>query len=456
MPSMSSSWTALLRAADVVAHRPVAAELGSSLRMTRRSSERMAEAGRGRGYLATDRCPTSSQPCARARARFRRAPSTRASPALVLRRDGAGGGVRRRVARRRALAALGPASPDRRRVLRPARAAPLGRRGRRRRRGHRRHLLADAGLGPAQRPLLRVPVPRLLDGRRERRPAPARVGLAIVARRAGPVDDRRGRRHPDGQFAAELLVGTRLLHRRPRPRRPPAAQPPAPQRRAAREGASAPPPTASAAPQEAVDAERVRHRRRAARPRRPRARRDDHPGLRRAPARREGRRPRRGRVRGDRDDRARRARRAAHAARRAARRGRRSRRAAPQPTLDDAARAGRARPRAAASASTLDVEGDAPGRLPAGVDLTAYRVVQDALRAAREDGGAGAAQVTVRYRADRLEIEVADDGVPRRRAAAARPARARAAVRRRGVNARRSAPAATSCARGCRCEGVAA
>ncbi len=59
---------------------------------------------------------------------------------------------------------------------------------------------------------------------------------------------------------------------------------------------------------------------------------------------------------------------------------------------------------------TVSVEGERPEGLPAGVELTAYRVVQDALRAAREEGGADAAQVTVRYRSDRLDVEVSDDG----------------------------------------------
>ncbi len=57
---------------------------------------------------------------------------------------------------------------------------------------------------------------------------------------------------------------------------------------------------------------------------------------------------------------------------------------------------------------TLRVEDEQ--ELPAGVDLTAYRVIQDALEAAREHGGAGRAEVRVRYRAEALELEVRDDG----------------------------------------------
>jgi signal transduction histidine kinase len=57
----------------------------------------------------------------------------------------------------------------------------------------------------------------------------------------------------------------------------------------------------------------------------------------------------------------------------------------------------------------LLVEGEARA-LPAGVDLTAYRVLQAALGGALEHGGAGRAEVTVRYGAERVEVEVVDDG----------------------------------------------
>jgi signal transduction histidine kinase len=57
----------------------------------------------------------------------------------------------------------------------------------------------------------------------------------------------------------------------------------------------------------------------------------------------------------------------------------------------------------------LVVEGDVEG-LPAGVDLTAYRVVQEALDAALEESGAGRARVRVRRRGDDVLVEVADDG----------------------------------------------
>jgi signal transduction histidine kinase len=48
--------------------------------------------------------------------------------------------------------------------------------------------------------------------------------------------------------------------------------------------------------------------------------------------------------------------------------------------------------------------------LPAGVDLTAYRILQAALGRALEHGGAGSAAVIVRYGSERIEVEVLDDG----------------------------------------------
>jgi signal transduction histidine kinase len=58
----------------------------------------------------------------------------------------------------------------------------------------------------------------------------------------------------------------------------------------------------------------------------------------------------------------------------------------------------------------LTVEGD-PRELPAGVDLTAYRLVQEALGGAQDPGAAGQARVLVRYLADSVEVEVVDDGM---------------------------------------------
>ena len=58
---------------------------------------------------------------------------------------------------------------------------------------------------------------------------------------------------------------------------------------------------------------------------------------------------------------------------------------------------------------TLRVEGE-ERELPAGLDVTAYRVIQDALGAALEHGGAGRAEVWLRFAPDTLEILVRDDG----------------------------------------------
>jgi signal transduction histidine kinase len=56
------------------------------------------------------------------------------------------------------------------------------------------------------------------------------------------------------------------------------------------------------------------------------------------------------------------------------------------------------------------VEGT-PRRLPPGVDLTAYRVVQEALTNALKHAGPAQARVVLRFDDDALEVEIADDGV---------------------------------------------
>jgi signal transduction histidine kinase len=58
---------------------------------------------------------------------------------------------------------------------------------------------------------------------------------------------------------------------------------------------------------------------------------------------------------------------------------------------------------------TLKVEGD-PRPLPAGVDISAYRIVQEALTNALRHAHASRATVVVRY-GDPLELEIVDDGV---------------------------------------------
>jgi signal transduction histidine kinase len=55
------------------------------------------------------------------------------------------------------------------------------------------------------------------------------------------------------------------------------------------------------------------------------------------------------------------------------------------------------------------IEGE-PRGLPAAVDLSAYRIVQEALTNALRHGGAAPALVVVRYGVDHLEIEVTDEG----------------------------------------------
>jgi signal transduction histidine kinase len=81
---------------------------------------------------------------------------------------------------------------------------------------------------------------------------------------------------------------------------------------------------------------------------------------------------------------------------------------APQPSLRHVASLLR-KCEAAGLPVDLAVEGDAHD-LPIGLDLTAYRVVQEALGGALEHGHAGRAHVRVRYAPDHVELEVTDDG----------------------------------------------
>jgi signal transduction histidine kinase len=57
----------------------------------------------------------------------------------------------------------------------------------------------------------------------------------------------------------------------------------------------------------------------------------------------------------------------------------------------------------------LRVEGEA-GRLPPGVDLAAYRIIQEALTNTLRHAGPAHAEVLVRYQQDAVELEVLDDG----------------------------------------------
>jgi signal transduction histidine kinase len=85
------------------------------------------------------------------------------------------------------------------------------------------------------------------------------------------------------------------------------------------------------------------------------------------------------------------------------------------PSLDPQPGLGRldellARMRATGLEVELVVEGD-PHPLPAGVDLSAYRIVQEALTNALKHGGGGVhARVLLRYQAEAIDVEVTDDG----------------------------------------------
>jgi signal transduction histidine kinase len=85
---------------------------------------------------------------------------------------------------------------------------------------------------------------------------------------------------------------------------------------------------------------------------------------------------------------------------------------APQPSLKELDRLVD-RVRAAGLPVQVAVEGE-PRELPPGVDLSAYRIVQEALTNALKHAGPARARVLLRYRADELELEIADDGPGRR------------------------------------------
>jgi signal transduction histidine kinase len=65
----------------------------------------------------------------------------------------------------------------------------------------------------------------------------------------------------------------------------------------------------------------------------------------------------------------------------------------------------------------LQLEGDVRA-LPRAIDLSAYRIVQEALTNALKHAGPASARVTIRYGAGELEIEIADDGAGAAEAAA--------------------------------------
>jgi signal transduction histidine kinase len=81
---------------------------------------------------------------------------------------------------------------------------------------------------------------------------------------------------------------------------------------------------------------------------------------------------------------------------------------APQPGLDDLPRLV-AQVREAGLPVELEVEGERR-ELPVGIELSAYRIVQEALTNALKHAGEARATVRVRYGEDSLELEISDDG----------------------------------------------
>jgi len=81
---------------------------------------------------------------------------------------------------------------------------------------------------------------------------------------------------------------------------------------------------------------------------------------------------------------------------------------APQPTMRELGGLVE-RTRAAGLPVSLTVEGE-PRSLPAGIDLAAYRVVQEALTNAIKHAGAAPTEVTVRWSPSQLELEIVDSG----------------------------------------------
>jgi signal transduction histidine kinase len=57
----------------------------------------------------------------------------------------------------------------------------------------------------------------------------------------------------------------------------------------------------------------------------------------------------------------------------------------------------------------LRIDG-APEPLPPGVDVAAYRIVQEALTNALKYSGGARTEVVVRYKSDGIEVEVIDEG----------------------------------------------
>jgi signal transduction histidine kinase len=58
----------------------------------------------------------------------------------------------------------------------------------------------------------------------------------------------------------------------------------------------------------------------------------------------------------------------------------------------------------------VTVEGTPPPELPASIDLSAYRIIQEALTNALKHAGPARARVSIRYGRDDIDLEVTDDG----------------------------------------------
>jgi signal transduction histidine kinase len=80
----------------------------------------------------------------------------------------------------------------------------------------------------------------------------------------------------------------------------------------------------------------------------------------------------------------------------------------PQPGLDDVQHLAE---RVSEAGLPVQVTVEGPVRpLPASVDLSAYRIIQEALTNALKHAGPAHARVNIRYAADSLELEIVDDG----------------------------------------------
>src|SRR3954454_25397237 len=67
------------------------------------------------------------------------------------------------------------------------------------------------------------------------------------------------------------------------------------------------------------------------------------------------------------------------------------------------------RPQALGMAVTLRVEG-VPRPLPPGLELSAYRVIQESLANVRKHAGGQAGRRAPRFQPDALQLDIADDG----------------------------------------------